>query len=90
MTLKEAQQEVTRLAKEKGFPLGKGNSKFLTNRILKEILELYDTEPNSSEYAEELTDVLIQTIQAITASGYDLEEQFKKKMAVNFKREWKK
>ena len=90
MTLKKAQQEVTRLAKEKGFPIGKGDFLFLRTRIFEEMYEVSRATPNSSEYAEELTDVLIQTIQALTAAGYDLEEEFKKKMAVNFKREWKK
>lgn len=91
-TLKQAQQEVARLAKKKDFPIGKGDGRFLLYRIdeeLDEATEAHMEKPNSSHYAEELTDVLIQTIQAIEAAGYDVEEEFNKKMITNFKREWK-
>ena len=38
---------------------------------------------------EEMADILIYLLQLANVTGIDLEEAFKKKLSVNYKRDWK-
>ena len=82
------QEEVMRLAKEKGFPMQKSNKNFLIQRIEVELEEVKHYK-NDENLKEEIIDVIIQSIQLLSVMGGDLEEEFKKKMEINFKRNWK-
>lgn len=87
------QEEVINLCKEKGFPLEKEDTGFLLARIqieLAECFEAHHQEKNEEHLKEELIDVLIQTIQAVSALDGNVEELFNIKMNINKDREWRK
>ena len=99
-TLNEAADEVRRLCIDKGFPQTPKDINFLLHRIrielgeafneLEKSLSLRDRDKYINTLKEELTDVFIQTIQALGALGADIDEEFRAKMDKNWKRNWKK
>lgn len=58
-----------------------------------EVLELFqwqDSEPDSSELADELADVSLYLLQLASITGIDLEQAILDKLEQNYKREWPK
>lgn len=84
------QERIIKLCKEKGFPMKKKDIDFLIRRIEQELLECKEdvVKKDYEHLKEELIDVLIQTVQAISAIGGNVEELFNTKMNKNFKRKW--
>ena len=88
MEINEAVREVRRLALEKNFPLSKESLSFLLERIGVEFGEALDAfhSYDMENLSEELIDVLIQTLQALSVLGCDVEQEFKCKMMKNYGR----
>lgn len=94
MGLNEAQAEVMELAKAKGFPLGKADAYFLSTRVKDEADELHHEVlqelQNESKMREEAIDIVIQGLQFLGSRGADADQEFRKKMDKNWKRDWNK
>ena len=91
MTINKAAEEVIKLAKAKGFPHQMKDMDFLLRRIEDETKEakIELGRLNYNNLRKELTDTLIQVIQALAVIDTDVEGAFKETMKKNWKREWK-
>ena len=89
--MNKAAKDVRKLAKEKGFPYQMKDMDFLLRSIGDELEEakIEHGRLNYTRLHGKLIDVLILVLQAIGVIDMDIDAAFKKKMAENFKRDWK-